>query len=182
MLCASQTAQRRGVQCGAGTDYREVVTTRLLPIDVAIEFHDHAYDLVVCWSRCCWSCCLLVLSEYQTSLVARSSRAAPARRAPHRGRRSVVVLEQTDRLIVNVEALDPGRTSPDWKNEDKHDEKDPGYTGSLNVEGLGEHWINAWVETTKTGKKYFSIVIKPKKPRPDTSRPLKEEMSDEIPF
>jgi hypothetical protein len=91
-----------------------------------------------------------------------------------------IIVRQTEQTTMAFQ-LKPGRGSL-WKNEDKRDEKDPGYTGSLNVEGLGEHWINAWVDTTKTGKKYFSIVIKPKKPKPDTSRPLKDEMSDEIPF
>ncbi len=53
------------------------------------------------------------------------------------------------------------------KNEEmRAGKQDPGYKGSLNVEGV-EYWVSAWVNegregTTLEGKKYFSIKLQKK--------------------
>ena len=48
-----------------------------------------------------------------------------------------------------------------FKNERQTNDRQPGYTGSLDVEGK-EYWMSAWVKTAKSGKKYFSVAITPK--------------------
>lgn len=70
-----------------------------------------------------------------------------------------------------------------FKNEDRASDKHPEYNGSLNIDGV-EYWLSAWVRTSKkSGKKFFSMAIKPKVEKQNGPRkPLKEEMEDEIPF
>jgi hypothetical protein len=50
-----------------------------------------------------------------------------------------------------------------FRNEDKdpNNDKDRDYNGSLNVNGE-EFWLSAWVKTSKAGKKYMSLSVKPK--------------------
>lgn len=65
------------------------------------------------------------------------------------------------------------------KNERQREgKKDPGYTGSINVDGK-EYWIKAWVKQGKEGSKmegksFFSLVVDPKDdapaPRQDARR------------
>ncbi len=77
--------------------------------------------------------------------------------------------------------LKPNRGSL-FKDESKSKPEDRDYSGAINVEGE-EYWLSGWVSTSRAGKKYLSLSIKPKQePPPDTSKPLSEEMQDEIPF
>lgn len=48
----------------------------------------------------------------------------------------------------------------------------------------GEHWINAWVNETKSGQKYFSLAFNPKEARPPAaeSKPMPSNFDDDIPF
>jgi hypothetical protein len=50
-----------------------------------------------------------------------------------------------------------------FRNDDKdpNDDKDRDYSGSLNVDGT-DYWISGYVRTSKSGKKYLSLSIKPK--------------------
>ena len=49
-----------------------------------------------------------------------------------------------------------------WKNETpKKDDRDPDYSGTLNVEGK-EYFIDGWVSETRDGKKMMSGRHKPK--------------------
>jgi hypothetical protein len=91
-----------------------------------------------------------------------------------------IIVRQTEQTTMAFQ-LKPGRGSL-WKNEDKRDAKDADYSGSLNIEGLGEHWLNGWIEKTKAGKTYLSVSIKPKQQRPDTSKSLADGMEDAVPF
>lgn len=74
-----------------------------------------------------------------------------------------------------------------FKNDRKAKETDPDYTGSGKVDDQ-EMWVNAWIEETKDGRKYFSGSFKFKEPRKDDpQRPLdqtnlRKELDDEIPF
>lgn len=53
-----------------------------------------------------------------------------------------------------------------FRNERKSEDKDPDYTGSLNVDGV-EFYLNGWLkESKKDGKKFFSGNIKKKERRP----------------
>ena len=49
-----------------------------------------------------------------------------------------------------------------FKNEKKENERHADYRGSINVGGT-EFWLNAWIKTSsKTGKKFMSLSVKPK--------------------
>jgi len=49
-----------------------------------------------------------------------------------------------------------------FKNEEKENERHADYRGSINVGGT-EFWLNAWIKTSsKTGKKFMSLSVKPK--------------------
>lgn len=66
-----------------------------------------------------------------------------------------------------------------WKNDKQESESHPGYTGSAMIFGK-EVWINAWVNETKDGKKYFNIKFKLKGDAPTKS--ARGDMDDQIPF
>jgi len=48
-----------------------------------------------------------------------------------------------------------------FRNEDKSDEDERDYTGNLNVEGR-EFRVSGYVKTSKAGKKYLRLTVKPK--------------------
>jgi hypothetical protein len=66
--------------------------------------------------------------------------------------------------------------------KDPNDDKDRDYNGTLDVEGT-EYWLSGWVRTSKNGKKYLSLSVKPKKDKPPaTNKPRAEDFEDEIAF
>lgn len=52
-----------------------------------------------------------------------------------------------------------------FKNDDKADEREPDYTGSLNVDGV-EFFLDAWIKTAKSGRKFMSVRVKEKRRSP----------------
>lgn len=78
-----------------------------------------------------------------------------------------------------------------FKNERKTKDTQPGYTGSLNVDGV-EYFLDAWVKEGQKGK-FFSVSVKRKDkqaepaparaaapaPRPSSGF---DDMSDDVPF
>jgi hypothetical protein len=38
----------------------------------------------------------------------------------------------------------------------------PDYSGQINVEGK-DYWLSAWIKTSRTGDKFFSLAVRPKK-------------------
>jgi hypothetical protein len=48
-----------------------------------------------------------------------------------------------------------------FKNEDKQSDRHADYRGNINVGGQ-EFWLDAWLKTSKAGKKFMSLSIKPK--------------------
>ena len=66
-----------------------------------------------------------------------------------------------------------------FKNERKETETHADYNGTINVGGQ-EFWLNAWLKESKTGKKFFSLSVKPKEAKPMSNSP--EIELDDLPF
>jgi uncharacterized protein (DUF736 family) len=69
-----------------------------------------------------------------------------------------------------------------FRNDDKTEEKQPDYRGSINVGGV-DHWLSAWIKTSKQGTKYMSLSVKPK--NSDNAQPKKasaKALNDQVPF
>ena len=78
------------------------------------------------------------------------------------------------------------------KNDKKVEDWHPDYRGQVNVEGT-DFWIDATLKQWDDGTRYMALKVRRKEPvappAPTTaskparsSRPLKDELSDEIPF
>jgi hypothetical protein len=71
------------------------------------------------------------------------------------------------------------------KNLNKTEDKHPEYSGSLNVDGT-DYWLSAWIkESSKDGKKFFSLSVKPKDAKPKAKPKQEEDLGDfdqDIPF
>lgn len=48
-----------------------------------------------------------------------------------------------------------------FKNDQKASDKHPDYKGQANVDGV-DCWVDAWIKTAESGRKYMSLSIKPK--------------------
>lgn len=67
-------------------------------------------------------------------------------------------------------------------SENKSRPEDRDYAGSLDVGGV-EHWVSGYVRTSKTGKKYMSLSVKPKIEKlVKSEKSPAEDIRDEIPF
>jgi hypothetical protein len=69
-----------------------------------------------------------------------------------------------------------------FRNDDKTQEQHPDYRGSINVGGV-DHWLSAWIKTSKKGTKYMSLSVKPK--NSDNAQPKKgigKALNDQVPF
>lgn len=49
-----------------------------------------------------------------------------------------------------------------FKNDKKEADTHPDYKGSGLIEGVGEVWLDAWINTSNSGTKYMSLKFKPK--------------------
>lgn len=52
-----------------------------------------------------------------------------------------------------------------FKNDNKAEERDPDYRGNITLQDGTECWLDAWVNTSKAGKKFLSLRYKPKMAR-----------------
>jgi hypothetical protein len=74
-----------------------------------------------------------------------------------------------------------------WKNDRKEKDTHADYQGSVVIDGK-QYWLNAWVNESSGGKKYFGLKFKLKEGVPassggQTDDPLPtEELDDTIPF
>ena len=69
-----------------------------------------------------------------------------------------------------------------FKNDRKTEPNHSDYNGSINVGGH-DYWLNAWLKTSRDGKKFMSLSVKLKDGKPPApTKSVKEEMDDEIPF
>ena len=67
-----------------------------------------------------------------------------------------------------------------FKNTKKHTEKHPDYTGSWTDENGVEHWLSAWISTSKSGSTYMRLSAK-KKERVPEEQP-KDFADSDVPF
>lgn len=65
-----------------------------------------------------------------------------------------------------------------FKNDRKETDSHPDYKGSALVDGLGECWLDAWVNTAKDGSKYMSLKFKPKDARAPSHSTSSSAMMD----
>lgn len=69
-----------------------------------------------------------------------------------------------------------------FKNDDKQEDTHADYRGNLNVGGT-EYWLDAWIKTSKAGKKFMSLSVKPKEaPKPVKARNSFDDMDNDIPL
>ncbi len=57
-----------------------------------------------------------------------------------------------------------------FRNDKKETDAHPDYTGSGLVDGMGDVWLSAWINTAKDGSKYMSLKFKPKETRGEPKR------------
>jgi hypothetical protein len=72
-----------------------------------------------------------------------------------------------------------------FKNDRKQHDKQADYKGSINVNGE-DFWLDGWINESKSGAKYMSLSIKPKKKAETVAGEKKGaagvDFNDEIPF
>ena len=52
-----------------------------------------------------------------------------------------------------------------FRNDRKESDTHPDYKGSALIDGLGDCWLDAWINTAKDGSKYMSLKFKAKEAR-----------------
>lgn len=75
-----------------------------------------------------------------------------------------------------------------FKNDDKREGKrDPDYRGNAEV-NREQFWVNAWIKSSKDGRKYMSLSFQPKQAKDikgagaHKDAPRVDDMNDESPF
>ena len=72
-----------------------------------------------------------------------------------------------------------------FRNNRKEQDSQPDHTGSINVDGK-EYFLNAWIKTSQSGNKFFSLSVKPKDAKQSQlespAQALPSEHGDDIPF
>lgn len=67
-----------------------------------------------------------------------------------------------------------------FRDQHKTNDEDRDYSGVLNLDGA-EYWLSGWIkQSKKTGKKYLSIMVKPKDE--PVKRAAKPDLNDEVPW
>jgi len=110
-----------------------------------------------------------------------------------------LIKKRMERKNIMDQKWDNTNSGALFKNDKKETENHPDYNGNINIEGK-EFWLNAWLKTSRAGKKYFSLSVKAKdsqgavikkeewkkfadkiKPTQDKSY-ADEDVTDDIPF
>ena len=70
-----------------------------------------------------------------------------------------------------------------FKNTRKEKETHADYTGSININGR-DHYLNAWINTSKNGMKYLSLLIGKEKAQNESGGGFnpRDDGNDETPF
>ena len=48
-----------------------------------------------------------------------------------------------------------------YRDDKKTEPEDRDYSGTINVDGT-DYWLSAWIKTSKAGRKFMSLAVKPK--------------------
>ena len=94
-----------------------------------------------------------------------------------------VILRQQQEAKMAMEYDNTNRGAL-FRNDDKDpsDDKDRDYNGTLNIE-RAEYWLSGWVRTSKNGRKFLSLSVKPKQDKPPaTNKSRVDDFGDTIPF
>ena len=65
-----------------------------------------------------------------------------------------------------------------FKNDRKTNDKQPDYTGNINVDGT-DYWISSWLKDGKRGK-FLSLAVKPKDESTQTTRADNQQQEDDL--
>jgi uncharacterized protein (DUF736 family) len=74
-----------------------------------------------------------------------------------------------------------------FKNEQKQTDRHPDYSGTATIDGV-EMFMDAWIKTADTGRKWMSFSFKPKQQqaaKPAAKQPARQQrddLDDSIPF
>lgn len=72
-----------------------------------------------------------------------------------------------------------------FRNDKAESDTHPSHKGTALIDGV-DYWIDAWVNETSEGKKYFKIKFKPKEEKPKQAAAPKPatqaDPDDDIPF
>jgi uncharacterized protein (DUF736 family) len=68
-----------------------------------------------------------------------------------------------------------------FRNTDKQRDTHPDYKGQATVDGQ-RYWINAWIKTAKSGKKYMSLSLTLAQPKLPDDTPAFQPAGEDIPF
>lgn len=72
-----------------------------------------------------------------------------------------------------------------FRNNDKKTDKHPDYSGSWTDANGVEYWLNAWINTSKSGSKYMKVKLgnpKGEVMQPAAPAPAPVAESEDIPF
>ncbi len=79
-------------------------------------------------------------------------------------------------------AYDNTNTGALFRAKEQKTDKHPGYTGTINIEGV-EYWLSGWVKESEKAGKYFSLSVKRKDEKPaEKPKPSIHDMESDIPF
>lgn len=69
-----------------------------------------------------------------------------------------------------------------FRNDKKESDSHPSHKGNAIIAGV-DYWMDAWVNETNDGRKYFSLKFKPKESKPkQAAAPSTTNDGDDIPF
>jgi len=71
-----------------------------------------------------------------------------------------------------------------FRNDRKTEDRHPDHTGSITIDGKA-YWLSAWVKTSKTGTRFFSLSVKPKDAAPaqqTATQSKRDDFDSDIPF
>lgn len=66
-----------------------------------------------------------------------------------------------------------------FRNTRKENPKHADYNGTINVDGH-DYWLNAWLDESKDGKKYFSLAVKRKDGTADRPEAKAQEFKEAV--